>query len=146
MATTSIQNAPKTKKKYYEPHSLDLTLRNGSGGDLIDGQEVFLSAANTVNKRTGGAQYPVGTVKIGGENGKLVTVATSFVCDMKGIATGGNIATGAFVRQNGTLNAEALPQYVVAAAGEFATGVVIAGANSGLEIRVGVLRVPFIAA
>jgi hypothetical protein len=146
MATTSIQNASKTKSKYYEPHSLDLSLRNGSGERLIDGQEVFISGANAVTKRTTGAQYPIGIVKVGGDNGEYVTVATSLTRDIKGIATGGTLAVGAFVRQNGTLNADGLPQYVAVTTGQYAMGIVLQGGTAGTEIRVGVLRVPFIAA
>lgn len=139
--TSSIQSAPVTVSKYYEPHSLDLTLRNGSGGALVHGQEVFISANNSVNKRVSGTTYPVGVVKVGGANGKDVTIATSFQRDMK--AKAGELLTfGMFVRPSGVMDASGRPTYVEADAGEFAMAVVIQGAANAGEARLGVLRVP----
>jgi hypothetical protein len=142
MPTGSIQDPSLTVSKYYEPHSLDLTLRNGSGGDLVHGQEVFLSANNSVNKRATGAQYPIGVVKVGGKNGDNVTIATSFQRDMLALASGA-IAVGDPVRPTGVLDAAGRPTYVVATAGQWAQAVCLRAAADGAEARLGFLRVPF---
>jgi hypothetical protein len=57
--------------------------------------------------------------------------------DYNAIATGGALAAGALVRQNGTVSGTSdLPQVVAAASGEYASGIVIDGAADGAQVRV----------
>lgn len=144
MSTGSIQSPSKTITRFYETYALFLTLTNGSGGDLVSGQEVYISANNAVSKRTLGTQFPIGTVTVGKKPDiATVAVATVFQRDILGIANGGTLNAGSFVRQNGTVTATGQPQYVACAAGDYAMGIVLSGGTAGSEVRVGVLRSPF---
>lgn len=142
--TGSIHDASKTLSKHAESAMVFLTLTNGAGGNIKDGQEVYISANNTVSIRTLGTQFPIGICTVGKvPHRETVAVASAFQRDILGIATGGAIAAGAFVRTNGTLNADGVPQYVACVADDYAMGVVLSGGASGAEIRVGVLRSVF---
>lgn len=143
MGTTASIGAPAiVLSPFSEKNALPLTLVNNSAGALGVGQEVIINADNSVTKRTTGAQFPIGTVKVGGAVGDFVTVETVFNRDLHAEANGGTLATGSFVRHNGALNADNVPQVVAAVATEYAMGIVLAGGAAGTIIRVGILRSP----
>lgn len=141
--TGTIQTPNPTIFPQMEEESLKLSLI--AGVDLAKGVEVRLSADNTVNTRTG-TQFPIGVVDLAGLNGANVTVQTVFSRTMKAIAKGGTIASGAFVKPNGTLNADGRPQYVACASQDFALAIVLDGGAVDTEIVLGILRTPVVVA
>lgn len=142
MSTGSIQSPQKTLSPYSEKWALPLTLLNGSAGDLLAGQEVYVSADNAVSPRTLGTQFPIGTVKVPAKVGQNVTVETVFNRDMQGYAKGGTLATGDLVRHDGTTAADGLPNFVASASGNYVMAVVLDGGTVGTVIRLGILRNP----
>lgn len=140
MAT--VQNPSKTLHRYAENYSLDLTLRNGEATESIQqGQLVYLSGDNSVSRVTTGAQYPIGIMKTGAIATEIGAVRTNLLCDVQAVAMA-TMAAGAFVRPNGNLNADGLPEVVATTAGDNTQMIVIAGGAIGTVIRVGVLRTP----
>lgn len=139
----SIGSPGITLSPFFEKNALPLSLVNNSAGDLLPGLEVYVNADNAVEKVSTGAQFPIGTVKIGGKPGEMVTIETVFNRDLHAAAKGGTLATGTLVRTDGTVNADNYPSVVVAASGEFCMGVVLAGGAVTTIIRVGILRSPF---
>lgn len=141
--TTSIQEPSITLSPFGENESVDLTLLNGEPTDALNqGQLVYLSGNNAVRKITLGTQYPLGVVKTGGLAGKKLAVQTSLCRDLHCIAKGGTIAAGAFVKPNGNLSVNGLPEVVAVAAGDYTQMVVLSGGAVDTQIRIGVLRVP----
>lgn len=144
MSTGSIQNASKTISRYYETYLLYLTLTNGQVDKLINGQEVYISGNNSVTKRTTGTQFPIGVVSVGSvDHRTTVTVSTCLQRDLYCTAKGGTLAAGTFVKPNGNIAADGTPEYVATIAGDYASGIVLAGGAVDTEIRVGILRSPF---
>lgn len=143
--TGSIQTAARILSPFFEKASLSLTLLQGGATALKEGQEVYLSAAGTVQARTLGTQFPIGTVTVGksDRNGPRVTVSTVFNRDINATAGASAIAAGDFVKQNGTKGSDNEPVYVAAAVGDYVLGVALAGAAANGTLRVGVLRAPF---
>lgn len=143
--TGTIHSALKVIRKYFERESLDMPFQAGT--DLKEGQEVYISGNNIVSKRTSGTKLPIGIVKVGALTGELATIQTFFQSTVQGIAFGAELNHGATVKQNGDLDADTRrPRYIIVADGDYCAGVVISGAVSGGEIRVGVLRSPVLCA
>lgn len=110
---------------------------------LVEGQAVYINGNGTVAKQTAGNQFPIGFVYTPTNNKGYVGVGmTAFGSTLKGSAKGGTLTFGSFVRQDGTLDANGLPNFVAAASGEFASAIVIEGAAAGSAIYVGVLSMP----
>lgn len=143
-STGTIQSAFKTIVKFFERESLDLTFKGTV--DLTDGQEVVMNGANEVTIRTTGTKLPIGTVKGKGFAGYPVTVQTFFQKTVQGIAFGAGLNHGATVKPNGTVDSLGRPQYVIVVDGDYCAGIVISGAVSGGEVRIGILRSPVLCA
>lgn len=144
MSTGTIKNAFKTIVKFFERESLDLTFKTTV--DVTEGQEVVMSNTNEVTKRTTGTKLPIGTVKVPGLAGENITVQTVFAKTVQAIAYGAGLNHGATVKPNGTVDSDGRPQYIIVADGDYCMGVVLSGADSGGEIRVGILRSPVLCA
>lgn len=108
------------------------------------GQEVYLSGNNTVSKRTTGTQFPIGTVSTPSRTGDTnVVVKTVLERVIQGIAIGGTLSAGAFVKPNGNVStADQLPEYVAAASGDFAGAILMKGGAANAIIEVGILESP----
>ncbi len=106
------------------------------------GQEVYISANRTVSKRTAGTQVPIGTVSTPSRTGDTNTVVKTFFSRViQGIAKGGTIAAGTFLKPNGNVSAaDQLPEYVAAAANDYASAVVINGGAVDSIIEIGVFE------
>lgn len=115
---------------------------NDSGGALEPGMEVILKTDDTIDKRDAGTEFPFGIVVLGGADGEKVTIRSFFQSIIKGIATGGAITSGVFVKPNGVLDANDKPQYVAVAAGDYAAAHVLVGAAEDAEITIGILESP----
>jgi hypothetical protein len=140
MSTESIINPSKTLTKHYESYGVFMTLTAG-GGTLQENQQVYISGNNTVAKRTLGTQFPIGVITKGGLVGDKVTVQSNILRDSLAKAIGGALAAGAFVKPNGNVDATTgVPEYVAAAAGDYANAIVIGGAAQNAEIRILILR------
>ncbi len=140
MATESIKSPSKTLTKHYESYGVNMTLI--ASGAIAQNQEVYISANNTVAKRTTGVQIPIGIATVGGADGDKIAVQSNVLRDSLGIATGGTLAAGALVKQNGTVNADGIPQYVAGAVGDYLSAIVLQGGAANAEIRVLHLRGP----
>ena len=102
MSTGTIQKGSKTIHKNISGGVLKQTFTAGEA--LSDGDVVTLSANFTVSKASG-TDAPVGTVVVSGANGELVTVAvTLYSVDALGVATGGTLAVGSFVKNKWILH------------------------------------------
>jgi hypothetical protein len=108
------------------------------------GQEVYLSANNTVAIRTLGTQLSIGVVSVGTATaGERVTVKTTFNRVIQGIAKGGTLAVGATVKPNGNTSvADELPEYVATVSGDWAEAIVIKGGVVDTIIEVAILKAP----
>lgn len=144
MSTGTIKSAFKTIVKYFERESLDLTFT--ATVDMVDGQEVVMSNAGEVTVRTTGTKLPVGTVKGKGFAAGKVTISSFFQKTVQGIAFGAGLNHGATVKPNGTVDSLGRPQYVIVADGDYCAGIVLSGAVTGGEIRVGIFRSPLLCA
>lgn len=138
MSTESIKNPSKTLTKHYESYGVFPSMIAGNAIGV--NQEVYISGNNTVSKRTTGTQFPIGVCTKGGTTGELITVQANIMRDSLGIAKGGTINAGAFVKPNGNVNADGIPEFVAAATGDFANAIVLAGGNVDTEIKVLILR------
>ncbi len=143
MTETSMTKAL-TLSRQIEKFMVYLTFLNGSGAELKAGQEVFISANMTVNKRTTGAQFPIGVVSIGGADAENVTVACCIQRSLKAHAKGGTLAAGVFVKPNGTYNADGTPEYIAAAPalGDYVSAIVLSGGAVDTTLELGILRTP----
>ena len=155
--TGSVQSASKTVTRQPEAsEGCTLTLTNGSGAALKQGQEVFISGNMAVNKRSTGAQFPVGIVTVGGDDAQPIAVFTCFQRTVRAVAKGGTLSAGTFVKPNGTYNSVGLPEYVAATEptlsngtttsvlGDYVSGIVISGGNVDTEIQIGIFRTPIL--
>lgn len=146
MTTSSIQNASVTLTRLYETYAVHMTLTNDSGGDLKPGQAVYVNGDMTVDVADAAGDLPIGFVTVGGGDGEKVTVRTNFLQDIQGTAAVAAHAAGTLVRQNGTLESNGKPQFIVAASTEYAHGIVLNGAAAiGDPINVGMFRSPIVA-
>lgn len=131
----------------HQNHSaLALTLTNGAGETLYQGQSVNIKSATnyTVEKRDAGGDFPAGTVLKGGADGDKITVLVPFKAVMKVHAKGGTINAGVFVKPNGTRNADGLMEVVgTTTSGDYVDMVVIKGGAVDTVLEVGVLEAPF---
>ncbi len=141
MSTETSMLKSKTLFKH-ENHTGVILSLTASGSALVPGQEVYISADLSVSKRTG-AQFPAGVVTVGGADGKYVSVYTPFSRTIQAHSKGGTINFGTFVKPNGTVNADGMPEYVAAVAGDYASALVIDGGNVDTEIMIGILTAPF---
>lgn len=138
MSTESIQNPSKTLSKHYESYGVFPSII--AGATIGVNQEVYISANNTVTKRSVGTQFPIGICTKGGVVGELVTIQANILRDTLGIAKGGTINAGVFVKPNGNVNANGIPEFVAAVAGDYANAIVLAGGAVDTEIKVWILR------
>jgi hypothetical protein len=127
--------------------ALELTLINGSGATLYQGQEVNIKASTnyTVELRDAGTDFPVGVVISNAVvDGDRVAVKVPFVQVLKVHAKGGTINAGAFVKPNGTRNADGLMEVVgTTTTGDYVDMVVIKGGAVDTILEVGQLAAPF---
>lgn len=140
MATESIKSANKTIRRYFNEESLALTCI--AAGDLYEGQEVKITADQTVNKRTVGTEFPIGYVKVGATSGNEVTVVVNASSDLTAKAIGGTLSAGAFVKPNGNISTDGVPEYVATASGDYANAIVLTGGAANAEIRLLLLNTP----
>lgn len=139
MSTESIKAPSKTLCKHYESYGVFMTLI--AGNTIQQGQEVYISGNNTVSKRTGGTQFPIGVVTEGGLVNEKVTIHMNIMRDSLGKAIGGALAAGALVKPNGNVDADTgIPEFVAVAAGDYCNAIVLSGAAQNAEIRVAILR------
>ena len=131
---TPIQPGSKTLIRYNTQGSISIPL-TAVGGAVNMGQAVRMNG-NLGCSPAGAADFPIGTVEVAAAQGKKATVRLNADCTVEGVANGAALAAGAFVRQDGTFAADGSPNYVVAAAGNYACGVVLNGAASGGAITV----------
>lgn len=136
----TIQSANKTISKHFEKNLVFLTLV--ADGALEAGQEVYLSATDTVKERTTGAQFPIGVASTPCADTERVSVATCFQRTLKAKAIGGAFTIGQAVKPNGTVGSDGVPEYVACAAGDHIGAIVITTAAQNGEARLGVLRTP----
>ena len=140
--TGTIDNAAPQVITDLKHDALQLGFTNDSGAALSEGQEVILKTAGTVDKRSSGTTRPIGVVIKGGANAARVTVRTCFTAVLNGIAKGGTINAGTFVKPNGTLNADGKPQYVAAVAWDYSLAIVVKGGAVDSEIKIAILDAP----
>ena len=118
----------------------------GTDNTLTKGTPVKLNSDGTVEIADAGSDMPIGVVVVGGkgpyEEPKQVTVLTVFSAVVKGVSDAG-ITTGGLVRCTGKDGSGQL-KFKTAAAGEWVTAVVIAGATNTNPVTVGILRSPYI--
>lgn len=141
--SSTIQPANPSIRKQLIKELIAQTLLNGeSVNTLTEGQEVYISGNSTVKARSSGSQYPIGVVKVGAVAGEKLSVVINAQCDVAGIAIGGTLNAGQFVKPNGVKDANDLPQYVAAHDGEYAMGIVLEGGAVNSQIKVLVLFAP----
>ncbi|RUP41610.1 MAG: hypothetical protein EKK63_04975 [Acinetobacter sp.] len=139
MSTGTVQN-PKTQVIRNMKHdALQLEFTNDNGSALVEGQEVYVKSNGKVAARSTGAQIPVGIVLRGGDDGKRVLVRTYFTACMRGTAKTADIASGALIRQDGTVDANNVPNVVTAAAGNISCAICYLGGAVGAEVRYGII-------
>lgn len=110
------------------------------------GQEVYISANNTVALRTLATQRAIGVVATKVKEGNLTIRNAIFNDAIVALAKGGTLAAGALVMQDGTVNATSLlPNYVAVATGNLASGIVLSGGAAAAEIKVGILNATIVA-
>jgi len=144
MGTGSISSKNPTLRKNFCKDELSLSLTSGFDGTLSEGQEVYISANNTVTKRTLGSQFPIGYVKVGGELSDLISVIVNASSDLQAKAIGGTLSAGSFVKPNGNKDADGIPEYVAAVEGDYAMGIVLSGGSANAAIVVLLLEAPVI--
>lgn len=115
-----------------------------AAADIKAGDEVYISAANTVSPRGGSpAERPIGVAVEAAANTTKVLVETYFkaIEDNNSAAA---IAAGAVVFQDGNHDSEDRPQVITATGGgNFATGIALGSAAGADEtIQVGYLPFP----
>lgn len=138
MSTGTIQDAAPLVITDMRSDALQLSFVNDSGDDLVAGDEVILKTDGTVDKRDAGTELPLGIVIKGAADGERVTVRTPFMAVLKGVANGGTINAGSFVKPNGS-KTNSLPQYEVVSANDYALGLVLKGGIAGATIVIGVV-------
>jgi len=143
-STGSIHAASKTLVLNKEHSAIYATL--SAAEDLKAGASVKMTADNTVGVVTAATDLPIGKVVVGGDSGKKVTVLANASAILLGAAKGGALAAGALVRQDGTFNADDVPNYVAAASTHFADGVVKVGGEDTEEVEIFSLKQPFVVA
>lgn len=109
---------------------------------LKEGEEVRISANKTIAKRTG-TQFPIGVVVVGANQNEKASVSTCFSNVIQGTAKGGTLNAGDFVKPNGNIGTNGLPEYVVAVANDFTQAVVLKGGALDSQLELGILRSPF---
>lgn len=139
MSTESIQQASVTLFKNYETFAVHPSLTNGSGAEIFAGQEVFISGDREVSPRNAGAQIPIGVCIVGAADGDRVSIRSLFYSDLNANAAGA-IAAGVLVRPDGTRDASGRPNYVAAATGELASGIVIVGTAAAGPLYIGLFK------
>lgn len=132
---------PVVVRPQHETEHLPISFINDSGADLKEGMEVILKTDGTLDKRDAGTEYPIGIVEKGGADGERVTVGTAFQTTVNAVASG-NLNAGVFVKPTGVVTAAGRPTYIVVADGDYASAIVLAGANDTLPILIGILRTP----
>lgn len=142
MATGSIHPAGKVRIKFSESYALRQTYT--AGANLKMGQPVKVSGDGIVEAVSAVTDFCIGIVDVEGVTGERVTVLTNFTADQLGVAKGGALVAGGLVVADGTLDANDTPNFVAAVAGNFASHVVLVGGAGASEVRVGMLRTPFV--
>jgi len=137
--TGTFQSTPATGIKWKEEGNIQLPVVNGSGEDLVNGQEVIMKSDGTLDKRDAGTEFPIGVVAVGGKDGDRVTIHANFSAIIHASAKGAAHNPGAEVVPDGTLT-EGRVNYIAATAGDFVSGLVLTdAASTGDAIRVGIL-------
>lgn len=137
MATGTIQTKNKTRRKYItDVGVLVLPMTNAeSSATLEEGQEVYIFGNNSVKKRTSGATFCLGEVVVGGEAGAMVSVQVRGKHTLDCVAIGGAFTAGDFVKPNGNINANGLPEYIASNTDDYVSAVVIYGATENGTAR-----------
>lgn len=144
MSTESIiaKSLTLSRHKDFSLVFMSFTISNG-GAAMVAGQECIINGNMTIGKRTLGTQFPIGVVDVGGADGTLVAVATCFQRSLVAHCKGAAIAANAFVKPNGTVNADGSPEYVATVAGDYVSAICISGGILDAQITLGVLSSPF---
>jgi len=140
--TGSIQASLPIAYQAQDRGTQTLKYTNGNAGTLQEGQEVFISGDNEVDKRVDGTTFPIGTVFQ-----KALTGETVVVCLQKpgileiGKAIGGAITAGAPVVPNGSAVLDADGNllsvgYVLAVSGDNYMAIAQTGAAENGTFRV----------
>ena len=137
--TGPIQN-PKTQVIRNMKHdALQIEFTNDNGSALVEGQEVYVKSNGKVAVRSTGAQIPVGVIMRGGADGDRVLVRTFFTLTLTGTCKTADIASGALIRQDGTVDANGVPNVIAAASGNIACAIAYYGGVVGAEVRYGII-------
>lgn len=141
--TGTVENLAPQVLTDFSHGNLQFGFTNGSGGKLSVGQEVIFKSDGTIDKRTTGTQKPLGIVVVESADATIkATVRVAFMSAGNGVAFGGTLNPGDYVKQNGTLNGDGYPQYVVCASGDYALAQVIKGGAVNASVVVGILNSP----
>lgn len=116
-------------------------------GTVSKGQEVAITSNGTIVGRGATLSVrPIGVVDVGNDINTNNTMASVYVYGdmlLNGIAKGGTLAVGAFVSQDNTRDSSTYEwNYITAASGTYATGVVVSGGAAGVAIKVLALPQP----
>ncbi len=132
-----------TKKAIYPPQGTVMTFNCAIDSTLVRGQEVVLSAANTVAARTANtADNFIGVVDSLPKDGKI-GIRTIFLCETFGSSSDGTTSLGANgigVKPTGAL-LNKVPIYAAAAAGNHYAAIILDNSNP-TSTRLGILYTP----
>lgn len=137
--TGSIQDKAPQVFMDLEYGSINVSFVNDSGAALTQGQEVVFKAAGTIDKRSTGAQFPLGVVVTGAEDGEraVVNVLASYTAEVE---AAGTLVAGDFVYPNGNKNSVGRPIVAKCSTGQLSMAVVMKGGTVGTVVKVIYLR------
>ena len=112
---------------------------NDAGEELKKGQEVILKADGTIDKRDAGSETPIGIVMKGGADGERILVKTFYTALVYGIAKGGAINAGSYLKQDSTKDAYDRFNYLVIAGTDKSISQAITAADEDAVMTIGVI-------
>lgn len=139
----TMSNEPKVLVEIEESYAIVLGFPTAST-TLKKGQSVKLGTDGQVSAVAASTDLPLGIVSSayqGNDKGN-VRVYTPFVALLTNAISDGVTATGAELAATG-VDANGLPKYKAAAAGDWVSGLAVKGGSVDASISVGVLRVPY---
>lgn len=140
--SSTIQSKNPTVRTFFVKELLAYNLFNGESSEALkEGQEVYISGNLTVKKRTSGAQFPIGYVKVGNDAAGKMSVVVNASSDLQVIASG-TLTPGRLVKPTGVISSDGVPTYVHAADGDYACGIVIQGGATTTQCVILLLHAP----
>lgn len=139
--TGTIQSAASQVVANEDHDRLQLSFVNGSGGELVQGQEVTLKSDGTVDKRDATTENALGTVVVGGANTNKVTVRINCTRTLNAHAKGGTLTAGTAAYPDGTFDADGTPNYLTQSSG-VVSAIVLKGNTVGGAVIIGILNAP----